>query len=65
MIREIENLLLNSANGTSTDAMPQEIADILVGDGDVECLKVQLGMLPDIIKTALEGTIKRVTMSEL
>jgi len=61
VIREIENLLLNSANGTTTDALPQEITDILVGDVDVERLKVQLGMLPDLIKTALEGTIKRVT----
>jgi len=29
--------------------------------GDAERLKVQLCMLPDTIKTALNGTIKRVT----
>lgn len=61
LIREIENLLLNAANGTSIDTLPQEIANILVGDVDVERLKVQLCMLPDVIKTALEGSIKRVT----
>ena len=61
MIREIENLLLNSANDTSIDTLPQEIANILVGDVDVERLKVQLCMFPDVIKTALEGSITRVT----
>ena len=61
LIREIETLLLNSANGTSVDTLPQDIENILVGDVDVERLKVQLCMLPDVIKTALEGSIKRVT----
>ena len=45
MIREIENLLLNSANGTSTNALPQDIVNFLVGDVDVERLQVQLCML--------------------
>jgi len=61
MIREIERLLLNFANGTTSDTLPQEVVDLLIGDVDVERLKVQLCMLPDVIKTALEGTIKKVT----
>ena len=45
----------------SLDTLPQEMVNLLEGDVDVERLKVQLCMLPDLIKTALEGTIKKVT----
>ena len=62
MIRETENLLLNSANGTSTNTLPQDIVNVLISDVEVEHLHVQLCMLPDVIKTALEEDIK---MSEL
>ena len=34
-----------------------------MGDVDVERLKVQLCMLYDVIKTALEGTIKKVSQN--
>jgi len=35
------------------------MVNLLEGDADVERFKVQLCMLPDLIKTALEGTIKK------
>jgi len=41
--------------------MSEALIKFLEGDVDVERLKVQLCMLPDMIKTALNGTIKRVT----
>lgn len=61
LIRDIESLLLTSANGNVTDTLSQALVRFLEGDIDVECLKVQLRMLSDAIKTALNGTIKRVT----
>ncbi|XP_065885455.1 zinc finger MYM-type protein 1-like [Dysidea avara] len=61
LIRDIETLLLTCANGTGTDSLSQALVRFLEGDVDVEHLKVQLRMLPDAIKTALNGTIKRVT----
>jgi len=65
MIREIENLLLESANGTYTYVLPRDIVNFIVGNVDIERLQIQLPMLPDLIKTTLEGTIKKVKMSEL
>ena len=61
MIREIESLLLKSANGTCSDTLPQEMVNLLEGDADVERLKVQLCMLPDLIKTELEEQHQKVT----
>ena len=61
MILDIETLLLTSANGIAVDTLSQALIRFLEGDVDVARLKVQLCMLPDAIKTALNGTIKRVT----
>jgi len=41
--------------------LSEALIKFLKGDVDAERLKVQLCMLPDTIKTALNGTIKRVT----
>jgi len=51
--------LLASVNGTAMHTLSEPLIKFL--EGDVECLKFQLCMLPDMIKTALNGTIKRVT----
>ena len=61
MIKDIETLLLVSANGNVTDTLSQALVRFLEGDIDVECLKIQLCILPDVIKTAFDGNIKRVT----
>ena len=37
------------------------MVDFIEKDVNVKCLKVQLAMLPDLIKTAFNGTIKKVT----
>ena len=44
---------------TGGNYVPQEMINLLEGDADVECFKVQLCMLHDLIKTELEGTIKK------
>ena len=61
LILDIETHLLTSANGTAMDTLSQALIRFLEGDVDVARLKVQLCMLPDAIKTALNGIIKRVT----
>ena len=61
LIRDIETLLLTSANGTITQTLSEALVRFFEGDVDVERLKVQLCMLPDTIKTAFDGSIKRVT----
>ena len=37
------------------------VIDFLEGKVDFECLQLQLRMLPDAIKTAFDGSIKKVT----
>ena len=61
LIQDVETLLLTSANGTVTHTLSDALVRFFEGDVDAERLKVQLGMLPDMIKTALNGSIKRVT----
>ena len=60
-ITEIETLLVSAANGTMANGIPETVSTYLESDVDVERLKVQLLMLPDMIKTASEGRIKEVT----
>ena len=45
----------------STHTLSDALVRFFEGDIDVEHLKVQLSMLPDMIKTAINGSIKRVT----
>jgi len=61
IIRDIESLLLKSANKGGMTELSQVIIELLSGDVSIERLKVQLAMLPDVIKTVFDGTVKRVT----
>ena len=58
---EIENTLIRAANGTMVVEIPETVLMYIQGDIDAECLKIQLLMLPDMMKTACEGRIKRIT----
>ena len=54
---------MNSCNATSVE-FPQSVADIYAADLKVDCLRVQLSMLPDVIPTANKEygfTVKKVT----
>ena len=59
--RDIEHVLLKSANEGTTDLLSQELINYLGVDINIERLKVQLAMLPDVIKTAFDDSIKKVT----
>ena len=61
IIRDIEHGLPKSANEGTTDLLSQELINYLGVDINIERLKVQLAMLPDVIKTAFDGSIKKVT----
>ena len=61
IIRDIENVILECANEGTTGLLTQQIVEFLGSDVDVKRLKVQLAMLPDLIKTAFDGSIKKVT----
>ena len=61
MIRDIENLLLKSANEGTIDLLSKKIIKFLGVDVNIKRLKVQLAMLPDVIKTAFDGSVKKVT----
>ena len=61
LIRDIENHLLKCANEGSVDLLSQTLIDFIQNDVNIERLKIQLGMLPDLIKTAFNSTIKKVT----
>ena len=54
-VREIEKLLLDSANAKSAN-LPEKIESIYGEDLDMERLKIQLRMLPDVVKvTPMDG----------
>ena len=57
---KIESPLLNSANGqhTFTPELHQILGKYCI---DIDRLRVQIAMLSDTIKTALDGTVKTVT----
>ena len=63
-IRDIEHVLLKSANEGTTDLLSQELINYLGVDINIERLKVQLAMLPDVIKTAFDDSIKRLPILE-
>ena len=60
-IKEIEVVLLSASNGDVIDSLPDTVVDFLKNDLEVDRLKVQLHMLPDLINTALAGSNKKVT----
>ena len=64
IIRDIENVLLKCANEGTTDLLTQQIVEFLGSDVHVERLKVQLAMLPDLIKTTFDGSIERLPTLE-
>ena len=54
-VRNIESLLIDSANGKPV-VVPQEVADIYQADLDMDKLKLQLQLLPDVVKSVhLDG----------
>ena len=62
MIRDLENLLLEYANNQDpVDLSSQTLVNFIEKDVNVERLKIQLAMLPDLIKTTFNGTIKKVS----
>ena len=50
-----------ASNGNVIDSLPDTVVDFLRDDIEIDRLKVQLHMLPDLINTALAGNIKKVT----
>lgn len=64
VVKQIEMLLLNAANGqlqVMSDIIPSGIKNYLNKDIDLERLKCQLSLVPDMVKTASEGRISKVT----
>ena len=51
-IKEIETLLLKAGNGETVDSLSSLIQSYLRNDFDLECLKIQLSLVQDMIKTA-------------
>ena len=62
-ITEVENLLLSAANNRNIEPISQVVLKFLEKDVDPNRLKIQLLMLPDMIKTAFadEVPVKQVT----
>ena len=57
-IKEIEILLLNASNGETVDTFPSLVQSYLSNDIiDLECLKIQLSLVQDMIKTANSDSI--------
>ena len=61
IIKDLELLLLSAANGERFQ-IPEALSSYMEGDVDQACLKTQLLMIPDMIKTAFDGSIKKVTI---
>ena len=62
VIKDLEVLLLSAANGELGEGYTSDaLSSYIEGDVDQPRLKVQLKMIPDMIKTAFDGSIKKVT----
>ena len=61
IIKEIEVLMIKHANGNFKDTIPEDINNFLNDDVDLSRLQIQLCMLPDLIKTAFNNSVKEVT----
>ena len=61
--KDLEELLLRAANGELGQEyqIPEALSSYLEGDVDQIRLKTDLSMIPDMIKTAFDGSIKKVT----
>ena len=59
----LEVLLVSAANGELEQGhqIPEALSSYMEADVDQACLKVQLLMIPDMIKTAFDGSIRKVT----
>ena len=62
-VKDLEELLLTAANGELGQEyqIPEALSSYLEGDIDQIRLKVHLSMIPDMIKTAFDRSIKKVT----
>ena len=60
IVREVESLLINAANGKDIPEIPEAVAKYFQGTLDLACLKIQLKMLPDAITNAFAGSAIRV-----
>ena len=54
IIKELELLLLSAANGEQLQ-IPEALSSYMKGDVDQARLKIQLLMIPDMIKTVFDG----------
>ena len=61
IIKDLELLLLSAANGAQFQ-IPEALSSYMEGDVDQARLKIQLLMIPDMIKTAFDGSVKKVTI---
>ena len=61
IVKEIEVLLLNATNGEVVQSLPSTVLDYVGNDFDQERLKCQLSLIPDMFKTATDGSINKVT----
>ena len=54
IVSTMESVLLNGANGSATDSpIPTELTDMYSKDINMDRLKVQLAIVPDLIKCSL------------
>jgi len=60
LAQKMESLLLSAVNGNIM-AITDRVSKFIEGDIDKSRLAVQLPMVQDMIKTAMDGTIKRTT----
>ena len=51
----------NAANGEVVQSLPSTVLDYVGNDFDQERLKCQLSLIPDMFKTATDGSINKVT----
>lgn len=58
LAQEIESLLLSAANGNLTE-ISDSVSKFIEGDIDKSRLLVQLPMVQDMIKTSMDGSIKK------
>ena len=61
LVKEIQLLMLNAANGNFMESILDNITNFLQNKFDLDRLKVQLCMIPDMIKTEFDSSVKKVT----
>lgn len=57
IIGEIEKILMKSANGEKMESIPEVVKTYIEKDIDLDRLKIQLCLLPDLVKTAFTETV--------